>query len=38
MAMLRYGVARLEEEEVELETETVEVTVVWHGPAGQTHL
>lgn len=38
MAMLRYGVVRLEEAAVELETETVEVTVVWHGPPGQTQL
>ena len=38
MAMLRFGVVTLEEEEVELETETAEETVVWHGPPGQTHL
>jgi len=43
MAMLRYAVERLEEAkaelvEDELETDTDEVTVVWHGPPGQTHL
>ena len=43
MAMLRYGVGRIEEADAELiedelETETDEVTVAWHGPPGQTHL
>ena len=39
MAILWYDVVRLEEAEaelieVELETETVEVTFVWYGPPG----
>ena len=43
MAMLGYDLVRLEEAEaqlieVELETETDEVTFVWHGPPGQTLL